>query len=553
MLTTERIDAMRSAGLWPNRLLTDYLDRAVAEHPDQVAITDLNSMTGGSTTLSYRQLDRLSRRIGLGLAQLGVEVGDVVACQLPNWWQFTALHLACLRIGVILNPLMPIFRERELGYMLGFAESKVLVIPRRFRDFDYPAMVAGLSTKLPDLNEVLVIGGDGDDSFEARLIEQRWEDETDGETLLLARRPDPNDVALLLYTSGTTGAPKGVLHTSNTLLANALAFVDHVGTTAEDVSLMSSPLAHLTGFLYGLIHPIVLGGRAVLQDIWHPEVAAQVIHDEGVTFTMGATPFLADLTQTDGWRRYDVGSLKRFVSAGAPIPRVLVETAKQHLGAHIISGWGMTENGFVTGTRPGDAPEKVFGTDGMAMRGMEVRVVDDRGQPLGPGEEGNLEVRGAFNFVGYMKQPESYNTDKEGWFGTGDYARMDADGYIRITGRVKDIIIRGGENIPVVEVEELLYRHPAIEDAAIVAMPDPRLGERGCAFVTLKAGEALGFTEMIDYLSKQNMAKQYLPERLEVVEAMPRTPSGKIQKFKLREIAETLTNDPDSSALITLG
>ena len=543
MLNHERIEAMRAAGLWPDRLLIDYLDDAVGHHPDHVAVTDLNSMAGVSTTLSYRQLDRLSRRIGLGLTALGIEKGDVVACQLPNWWQFMALHLACIRIGAILNPLMPIFRERELSYMLGFAESKAIVVPRRFRDFDYPAMVDGIRSELPALEHVLVIGGEGENGFEAQLLNRRWEDEMDAATVFRAGRPEPNDVALLLYTSGTTGAPKGVLHTSNTLLANALAFVDYVGTSADDVGFMASPLAHLTGFLYGLMHPIVLGGRVVLLDVWEPEVAARLIHDEGISFTMGATPFLADLTHTDAWQRYDVSTLARFVSAGAPIPRVLVETANQRLGAHIISGWGMTENGFVTGTRPGDAPEKVFGTDGKAMPGMEVRVVDDAGRPLGPGDEGNLEARGAFNFVGYMKKPELYNTDKDGWFGTGDHAWMDEDGYIRITGRAKDIIIRGGENVPVVEVEELLYRHPAIEDAAIVAMPDPRLGERGCAFVTLKSGQGLNFEDMVAYLLEQKMAKQYLPERLEVVEAMPRTPSGKIQKFKLREIAETLALD----------
>jgi len=540
MLNEERIRAMREAGLWPDRLLTDYLDEALARHPDKVAITDRNSMTGAGATLSYRQLDRLSRRIGRGLAALGVEKRDVVACQLPNWWQLAALHLGCLRIGAILNPLMPIFRERELKYMLGFAESKAIVIPAEFRGFDYAALLAGLSADLPKLEHVLVIGGAGADSFEARLIEPRWEDEADAEQLFAARRPDPNDVIELQYTSGTTGAPKGVLHTSNTLISNIIDYIEHVGLGPDDVVLMASPMAHQTGFLYGLMQPIILGAKAVLQDIWSPEVAARLINDEGVSFTMGATPFLADLAQTEAWERYDASSLQRFVSAGAPIPRVLVQNAHQRLGAHIISGWGMTENGFVTGTRPGDAPEKIFGTDGIAMRGMEVRVVDDQGRPLPPGEEGSLQARGAYNFVGYMRQPELYNTDPEGWFGTGDLAWMDADGYIRISGRAKDIIIRGGENIPVVEVEELLYRHPAVVDAAIVGMPDSRLGERGCAFVTLKAGQTLDFDGMIAFLSGQKMAKQYLPERLEVIEAMPRTPSGKIQKFKLREQAQSL-------------
>jgi len=537
-LTQERIRAMHDAGLWGERLLTDYLDDAVARHPDKVAMLDRNSTTGRSTVLSYRMLERLVRRLARGLAALGVERGDVVACQLPNWWQLPALHLACLRIGAIINPLMPIFRERELEYMLGFAESRLAVVPARFRGFDHAGMLAGLRAKLPKLAHVLVIGGEGETSFETALLEKRWEDEADAAALFAARRPGADEVVELQYTSGTTGAPKGVLHTSNTLLSNVLDYIEHVGLGADDVVLMASPMAHQTGFLYGLMTPVVLGAKAVYQDIWQPEEAARLINDEGVSFTMGATPFLADLAATEAWARYDVSTLKRFVSAGAPIPRVLVESAHRRLGAHIISGWGMTENGFVTGTQAGDAPEKVFGTDGRAMRGMEVRVVDDRGRPLPPGEEGNLEARGAYNFVGYLRQPEMYNTDADGWFGTGDHAWMDGDGYIRITGRAKDIVIRGGENIPIVEVEELLYRHPAVEDAAIVAMPDARLGERACAFVTLKPGRDLDFDAMIEFLQAQKMAKQYLPERLQVIDAMPRTPSGKIQKFKLRELAQ---------------
>jgi cyclohexanecarboxylate-CoA ligase len=220
---------------------------------------------------------------------------------------------------------------------------------------------------------------------------------------------------------------------------------------------------------------------------------------------------------------------------------VLVERATERLGAFIHSGWGMTENGCATGARRGDPPEKVFSTDGRPMRGMECRVVDEEGRPVPPGTEGRLQSRGAHQFVGYLKRPDKYDTDAEGWFQTGDLARMDAEGFIRITGRAKDIIIRGGENIPVVEVEELLYRHPAVQDAAIVAMPDERLGERGCAFVTLKPGMDLTFEEMIRWLEQHRMARQYLPERLEVVPEMPRTPSGKIQKFKLRETVGTGT------------
>ena len=538
ILSPQRIAAARSAGLWPDRLLTDDLDEHARARPDQVAITDHNSMTGRSTALSYRQLKRLVDRAALGLLELGIGPGDVVGLQLPNWWQMAAMHLACVRIGAITNPLMPIFRARELGYMLGFAECRLLVVPRLFRNFDYPAMVAALRSELPALRHVKVIGGDGADSFEAHFVDRRWEDAPDTAARLAARRPGANDVLLLNYTSGTTGHPKGVMHSANTMLGNLGPYVRRVGLTQRDVFLMASPLAHLTGFYYGFLAPLMLGARTVLQDIWNPTEAARIVSDEGVTFTMGATPFLADLTDTPAWETYSNASLRIFLSAGAPIPRVLVERATKRLGAAVLSGWGMTENGCVTCCRADDPPERVFGTDGGPIEGAEVRVVDAEGCPVAAGAEGRLQVRGFCNFLGYLKQPAAYGVDAEGWFETGDLAAMTPDGCIRISGRSKDIVIRGGENIPVVEVEEALYRHPSVQDAAVVAMPDPRMAERACAFVTLKPDAKLDMASLQAHLDRLKLSKTYWPERLEIIAEMPRTASGKIQKYVLREQAK---------------
>ncbi|HKI97214.1 MAG TPA: cyclohexanecarboxylate-CoA ligase [bacterium] len=543
IIPEERLREMRHTKLWPDRLVTDYLDEAVAQRPDQVAIVDHNSMSGRSTTLSYRQLARRVDRMALGLAALGVEPGDVVAFQLPNWWQFTALYLACARIGAVANPMMHIFRHRELRFMLGFAEAKVVVVPRQFRGFNYPQMVEELRGELPALRHVLVIEERPEGSFEEALLTRRWEDEQDGPALFAKRRAGPNDVTQLQYTSGTTGEPKGVMHTPNTLLGNLLSIIGVLGMTGQDVMLMGSPLAHQTGFLYGMLMPIVLGTKSVLMDIWNPAEAATLIQDEGATFTMGSTPFVADLTDSPMAEQRDLSTLHVFVTAGAPIPRVLVQRARERLGAHIVSAWGMTENGAATCARLDDPPEKVFETDGAPIPGMEVRVVDGEGRPLPPGEEGRLQARGMCNFVGYLKRPDRFDTDAEGWFNTGDLARMDKDGYIRISGRAKDILIRGGENVPVVEVEGVLYRHPAIQDVAIVGMPDERLGERGCAFVTLREGQALTLPEMVSFLESERMARQYFPERLEVLPEMPRTASGKIQKFRLREMATGLKPD----------
>lgn len=528
---------------WPQRMLTAYLDDAVGRHPDKVAIVGRNSMAGEVTTLSYRQLQRLVGRIAGGLSMMGVAKGDIVACQLPNWWQFVALYLACARLGAAINPLMPIFRQRELRYMLGFSAAKVLVVPRHFRGCDYPAMIEEIRGELPALDHLLVIGGSGEQSFEEHLLTRRWEEVVDLRELTARQAPSPDDITQLLYTSGTTGEPKGVMHTSNTLISILLRYSERLGLTGDDTIFMASPMGHQAGFMYGLMMAPLLGAKLVLQDIWNADQAALMIQDEAVTYTMGSTPFLADLTDSPAVDGCDLSSLRTFVSSGAPIPSTLVERATRRLGARIISAWGMSETGSVTTTVPGDPDDRIFGTDGVALPGIEVRVVDGDGRTAATGTQGHLQCRGISMFVGYFRRPELNHATPDGWFDTGDLARMDAGGYIRITGRAKDIIIRGGENVPVVEIENLLYRHPAVRQVAVVGLPDPRLGERACAFVVLREGQDFDFAEMIDYLQKSQVARQYFPEYLEILPQMPQTASGKIQKFQLREMAKSLVKE----------
>ncbi len=537
ILPPARVKAMTTQGYWKGLILSDYFDRCLAEVPDKTAVVDFNSTAQTETRLTYRELAARVDRIAAGLVRLAIEKDDVVSCQLPNWWEFTALTLACNRIGAVINPLMPIFRERELKFMLGLAESKLLIVPRKFRSFHYAAMARGIRAEVQHLRHLLVIGGDGQESFEEILLDPKLKASPKATGQFSARRPTANNVMQLLYTSGTTGEPKGVMHTANTLFSNLRPFAERLQLGRNDVVFMASPMAHQTGFMYGLLMPVMLGATAVLQDIWEPKRAAERIGNEGVTFTMASTPFLSDLADVVGTDGYVVPSLRIFLSAGAPIPRVLVERATQALKANIVSAWGMTENGAVTTTRLDDSPQKIFHTDGCPLPGMELRVADPANKPLPPGTEGMLKVRGCSNFVGYLKRPQLYGHDADGWFDTGDLARMDADGFIRITGRSKDIIIRGGENIPVVEIEGLLFRHPAIQAVAIIGFPDRRLGERACAFVVVKPGETFSKEEMVRFLEQEKISRHYLPERLEIVDDLPRTPSGKVQKFKLREVA----------------
>lgn len=537
---------MIESGLWHDVRLADVFAAAVADNPDGIAVSGVNSATGEETRLTYAQFSRRVDRIALGLVALGVEPGDVVSFQLPNWWQFAALAAACARIGAVSNPLMPIFRQRELRLMLAFAESKVVVAPRIFRDFDHAEMLRGLLAEMEEAPRLFVVGGEGDESFEGYFLDRAWEEEEDAAAIFAARRPDADALAQLMFTSGTSGEPKAVMHTSNTIVSSAREYARWIGLTGEDKVFMASPLAHQTGFIYGVVLAWFLKTQLALQDLWSAPAAARNIEAQRATFTMASTPFLSDLANDASVTREQLHSLRIFVCAGAPIPPEIVRRATDRLGFSVLSCWGMTENGGVTIARPGDPPEKVFETDGKAIDGMEVRVVDADGRPLPPGETGDLLVRGMANFVGYLKRPELNDTDAEGWFRTGDLARMDADGYIRITGRSKDVVIRGGENIPVIEIENVLYRHPGVMEAAIVAMPDPRLVERACAFVVPRPGHHIGLEAIREFLAAEGVARNYWPERIEIVEAMPRTASGKIQKFRLREVAAEFGTDTTS-------
>jgi len=523
-------------GWWPDLTINDLLDDYAASRPDKIALTAVQAEAGIQQPFTSRQLTALADRVAVGLARMGVGRGDVVACQLPNSWQFVVTYLACSRIGAVMNPLMHIFRQRELSFMLRHSEARVLIIPHRFRGFDYPGMVDGLRGDLPGLEHVIVVGGAGPDSFEARLSDPAWETEPDARQILTRSRPGPDDVTQLMYTSGTTGEPKGVMHTANTCLSNIAAYAQRLQLGPDDVVLMGSPMAHQTGFMYGLMMPFYLQASAVTLDIWNAATAAALMREHGVTFSMASTPFLTDIAREVAQSGKPVPSLRAFLCAGAPIPGPLVEQASRTLGAKIISAWGMTENGAVTLTLPEDDDERACTTDGRPLPGVEIKVADASGAVLPPGNEGYLWLRSCSNFGGYLKRPQLNATDADGWFDTGDMARIDASGYLRITGRSKDVIIRGGENIPVVEIESLLYRHPAVEMAAIVAYPDERLGERACAVVTLKNGQELDLAALVDFLKGFGVAVQYIPERLEIRDSLPTTPSGKIQKFRLRQL-----------------
>lgn len=532
LLDEARVRRERDRGLWPGRVATDYLDRWAREKPVETALAGWRLDEERETCLTWGELHARAGRFAGAFARAGVGPGDVVSLQLPSCWEFVAAYLASVRLGAVCNPLMPIFRHRELAFMLRQAESRVLVAPASFRGFDHGALARQLARELPGLR-VLLVGGEGGDSLEAALAAGA-PIESPGARLA------PDDVTQLLYTSGTTGEPKGVLHTSNTLLCAVQAFAARMGLGRDDVIFMPSPLAHQLGFCYGMLQSLVLGIPLVLTDIWRPARAAQLIASHGATFSFAATPFLADLAALP--REGPLGRLRLFASSGAPIPPAVAEAARARLGVAVAACWGMTECASVTITPPDGS--RAAESDGCALANGEVRVVDGEGREAPRGETGALQVRGASLFAGYLKRPQLYRLDAGGWFDTGDLARMDAEGYIRICGRSKDVVIRGGENIPVVEVEAALYRMPEVADAAIVAMPDARLQERACAFVCLRPGTTLDLAEIGRRLEAEGFSRHFWPERIELLAEMPRTPTGKIQKFVLRELARAAAAAP---------
>lgn len=515
-------------------LIIDHVDRYARERPDAPAVIEAGA-DGSRRSYTWAELRAESERVAALLLELGVADGEPVAYQLPNLLEFTAITLGILRIGAICEPLMPIFRERELGFMLRQSEARVLFVLRSFRNRDHLAEAVALQPELPTLTHVLAL----DD-----LSEANPDTTPDASTraAITARRPHPEQIAKLLFTSGSTGEPKGVLHRHATQVRAAAAHIQHFGLTADDVIYIPAPMAHQTGFLYGMWMALQLGATQVVQPIWDGAVGFEAMRDTGVTFVQAATPFLADLVRIGRERNQQPGALRFFVAAGAAIPRELARDAREILGGEVGGGWGSSETCMGTAFAPGDPPERAWSADGRPMDHVKLRIVDDEGQEVPTGVEGHYELLTPNAFQGYLNRPdltaEAFTAD--GWYRTGDLAHVDADGYLHMTGRVKDVINRGGEKIPVADIEQLLYQHPAVRDVAIVAMPDPRLGERGCAFVVLEDGAGFDFKTMIAYLDGAKVTKTYWPERLELVEELPRTPSGKIQKFVLRERASEL-------------
>ena len=533
----QRRAAYRQQGLWGDASLADYWQQTARAMPDKIAVVDNH---GASYT--YSALDHAASCLANWMLAKGIESGDRIAFQLPGWCEFTVIYLACLKIGAVSVPLLPSWREAELVWVLNKCQAKMFFAPTLFKQTRPVDLILPLQNQLPQLQQIVGV----DKLAPATSSLSLSQIIADNTPLTTAITTHGDELAAVLFTSGTEGLPKGVMLTHNNILASERAYCARLNLTWQDVFMVPAPLGHATGFLHGVTAPFLIGARSVLLDIFTPDACLALLEQQRCTCMLGATPFVYDLLNLLEKQPADLSALRFFLCGGTTIPKKVARKCQQR-GIKLLSVYGSTESSPHAVVNLDDPLSRFMHTDGYAAAGVEIKVVDDARKTLPPGCEGEEASRGPNVFMGYFDEPEltARALDEEGWYYSGDLCRMDEAGYIKITGRKKDIIVRGGENISSREVEDILLQHPKIHDACVVAMPDERLGERSCAYVVLKAPHhSLSLEEVVAFFSRKRVAKYKYPEHIVVIEKLPRTASGKIQKFLLRkDIMRRLTQD----------
>lgn len=533
----QRRAAYRQQGLWGDASLADYWQQTARAMPDKIAVVDNH---GASYT--YSALDHAASCLANWMLAKGIESGDRIAFQLPGWCEFTVIYLACLKIGAVSVPLLPSWREAELVWVLNKCQAKMFFAPTLFKQTRPVDLILPLQNQLPQLQQIVGV----DKLAPATSSLSLSQIIADNTSLTTAITTHGDELAAVLFTSGTEGLPKGVMLTHNNILASERAYCARLNLTWQDVFMMPAPLGHATGFLHGVTAPFLIGARSVLLDIFTPDACLALLEQQRCTCMLGATPFVYDLLNVLEKQPADLSALRFFLCGGTTIPKKVARECQQR-GIKLLSVYGSTESSPHAVVNLDDPLSRFMHTDGYAAAGVEIKVVDDARKTLPPGCEGEEASRGPNVFMGYFDEPEltARALDEEGWYYSGDLCRMDEAGYIKITGREKDIIVRGGENISSREVEDILLQHPKIHDACVVAMSDERLGERSCAYVVLKAPHhSLSLEEVVAFFSRKRVAKYKYPEHIVVIEKLPRTTSGKIQKFLLRkDIMRRLTQD----------
>jgi cyclohexanecarboxylate-CoA ligase/acyl-CoA synthetase len=528
----ETLKRFRREGYWRDEALAERVRHWAGVQPDKVAVSD------GYGTLSWTELHHQANRLAAALRGLGIESGERVQVQLPNWNEFVVIYAALARIGAVLVPTMPIYRWDEVAHAINHARAAVSIVCGSYRKFDYHQMIRDIRPNCPTLRHVITVrsdAGEGESRFEELIAgDDRPPDD------VLGPLPGADNPHAIIFTSGTESRPKGCHHTFNTFGYTVYALgKDILRIGPDDTMFMPSPITHATGLAVGVTIPLVLGASTHVMDTWQAQAAMERIREHHCTVSMGATPFLQMILDTYEEGAHDLSSMRIWASAGAPIPpNLLTDWQAKFPHCALLPVYGRSEGLLVTSCRVDDPSEKISNSDGRALPGVDLVIRNEDGERLAPGEEGEICHGGPGLMLGYWADPErtAESIDPGGMSRTGDLGRVDSDGYLRITGRLKDLIIRGGTNISAREIEEHLLTHPKVAEVAVVGMPDRVLGERACAFVvSAESADPPTLDELTGYLRHdRKIAVVKLPERLEIIDELPMTATGKIQKVTLR-------------------
>jgi acyl-CoA synthetase (AMP-forming)/AMP-acid ligase II len=521
-----------AAGLWTSETWLQYLVAGTQQDPGALSVVDETGVCTRGEVFAQ------ARRLASYLVDLGVRPGDVITLMLPNWREFVIVHAAVGLAGGVVNPLLPKTDIAEIRHIMETAGTRVVFAAGTGMS---PSPVSKAVEAAAELDALLAIVSvrPGPDDMMATLdqvLGEPWE-----RGVVLPGISDATGWDSVTFTSGTESLSKGVVHSHQSTMFGLRAFVrDTIGLGPADRLFMPSPICHASGLQWGLRAAIYTGALLVLQDRWNAATALHLIDEHACTYTLAATPFLLDLVAARRAGEGDGSTLRVAASGGAAIPRHLVVDVREQFGAELVSVFGASETYVTTSTRPGD-PDDMLASDGCALPGVQVRIADPAtGAELPVGCEGEILTRGPHLYLGYLGPADlTLRSFRGGWHRFGDLGQLDENGMLRVTGRIKDIVIRGGENISVREIEELLAGHPQVGTVAVVGYPDPRLGERCCAVVVPANGAAPTLKSITKFLRERGLAAYKLPERLELVTDMPMTATGKVRKTKIRELLRT--------------
>lgn len=523
MPLTTHLRRFEKRGVWSGETIAGAARSRAERWPDDPIFI------GGEQPYTAARLFTDANALAAGLLELGITPGTVVSFQLPNWPEAAAINVACAMLGAVVMPIVPIYRDAEVSLMLREGRSRVHFTTECFRNYSFADMLSRLEPELSQVKVVYVRGERGVRGYSALLNGGRGRDVTLPEVA-------SSSAKLLLYTSGTTGMPKGVLHSHDTLARCLSSVARHWRLAAGEPFLMPSPVTHITGYGFGLEMPFNAGTATLLMETWDAVTAAQLIDRHGIVGTLSATPFLQELVDAAERAGTRLRSFRIFACGGAPVPPDLIRRANHALAQTCaFRVYGASEVPMITLGYLGPENAELAATTDGEIGDYEVRIVDERDMDVARGISGEILARGPGMFMGYSDADQTRaSITEDGFFRTGDLGVVTSQGSLTVTGRKKDLIIRGGENISPKEIEDVLHRHPGIVEAAVVSMPHPRLGEGVCAYIVSKPGYHLDPESVGAHIVANGLARQKCPERIHIVPALPKTASGKVRKDVLR-------------------